>query len=339
MKTAVQSVRALVPLLSIMLLTGASHPPTDRLRPGQPDLKTGGVDIVTVGQGQAYALPSDAARVSKSGDVIRIFPGRYVDCAIWDADGLVIEGVGAGVVIADKVCDNKGIFITKGRDITIRNITFTAAHASTHNGSGIRAEGINLTVEASRFIANEDGILAGDNPDSTITITNSYFSGNGNCIAACAHGIYANHIALLRIENSEFIEQHVGHHIKSRAARTEIINNKVQDGPNGSSSYLVDLPNGGSAVISGNRFEKGALSQNKSAAIVIGAEQDKGLNPAGEIAIEDNSFANDVGAPTAFVKNFTNSSPALRGNRFSGAVTPLVDAAIADRHPGPPAPR
>ena len=260
----------------------------------------------------AFSMPSEAARAAKSGDVIRIFPGRYVDCAIWEADGLVIEGVGAGVVIADKVCNDKGIFITRGQDITVRNITFTAAHAGAHNGSGIRAEGTNLTVEASRFIANEDGILAADNPASTITIRNSYFSGNGNCIAACAHGIYITHIALLRVENSEFIGQHVGHHIKSRAARTEIVNNKVQDGPDGSSSYLVDLPNGGSAVISGNKFEKGALSQNRSAAIVIGAEQDKGLNPAGEITIEDNSFVNDVGAPTAFVKNFTDSAPALQ---------------------------
>jgi len=292
-----------------------------------PMTAAGAATALTVGPGKEFSLPSEAARAAKPGDIVLIFPGRYVDCAIWTADGLVIEGAGADVVIADKVCNDKGIFITSGRDITVRNITFTAAHASAHNGSGIRAEGINLTVEASRFVANEDGILAGDNPASTITIRNSYFSGNGNCIAACAHGIYANHIALLRVENSEFIEQHVGHHIKSRAARTEIVNNKVQDGPDGSSSYLVDLPNGGSILISGNRFEKGSLSQNKSAAIVIGAEQDTGLNPACEITIEDNSFANDVGAPTVFVKNFTDSPPALRGNRFSGEITPLIHAA------------
>jgi hypothetical protein len=287
----------------------------------------GAATALMVGPGKEFSLPSEAARAAKPGDIVRIFPGRYVDCAVWTADGLVIEGAGAGVVIADKVCNNKGIFITSGRDITVRNITFTAARASAHNGSGIRAEGINLTVEASRFIANEDGILAGDNPASTITIKDSYFSGNGNCIAACAHGIYANHIALLHIENSEFTDQHVGHNIKSRAARTEIVNNSIQDGPSGSSSYLVDLPNAGSALISGNKFEKGSLSQNRSAAIVIGAEQGQGLNPASEITIEDNSFTNDTGAPTAFVKTYADSPAGLQRNRFSGAVTPLIHAA------------
>src|SRR5262249_46817936 len=151
------------------------------------------------------------------------------------------------------------LFIVRGRDITIRNITFTGARATPHNGSGIRVEGLNLTVENSRFIDNEDGILAGDNNGSTIVIRNSYFSGNGNCIGLCAHGIYINHVATLRVENSEFVAQHAGHHIKSRAVRTEITNNFVHDGPNGTASYLVDLPNGGSALISGNRFEKGPL--------------------------------------------------------------------------------
>ena len=215
----------------------------------------------------------------------------------------------------------------------MRNITFTAAHASSHNGSGIRAEGVNLTVEASRFIDNEDGILAGDNAGSTIVIRDSYFSGNGNCIAACAHGIYANHIALLRVENSQFLEQHVGHHIKSRAARTEILNNSVRDGAKGSASYLVDLPNGGSALISGNRLEKGALSQNTQVAIAIGAEGERPENPAGEFVIEDNIFSNRTGMKTAFVKNYTSSPVRLGNNRFSGAVTPLAIGSSENRAP------
>jgi hypothetical protein len=293
--------------------------------------------VLTVGPGMSFSLPSDAARVSKPGDTIRIFPGTYVDCTSWEADGLIIEGVGPGVIITDKVCNDKGIFVTKGRDITVRNITLTAAHSSNHNGAGIRAEGVNLTVEGVRFIANEDGIPAADNPTSTITIKDSYFSGNGNCIAACAHGIYATHIALLHVENSEFIEQHVGHHIKSRAARTEVINNTIQDGPNGSASYLVDLPNAGSAVISGNVFEKGPHSENRQVVISIGAE--KGLNPAGEIRIEDNVLSNDAGIATTFVKNYTDSPILLQRNRFSGPVTPLVHAAKPDKDSAPPASR
>jgi hypothetical protein len=280
-------------------------------------------NILEVGPGMAFALPSDAARAARAGDIIRIAAGTYSDCARWDADDLTIEGLGDGATITDKVCDDKGLFITRGRNITIRNITFLAARASSHNGSGIRAEGAVLLVENSRFLGNEDGILAGDNPSSSITIRNSIFKGNGNCIAACAHGIYANHIALLRVENSQFEEQHVGHHIKSRAARTEVINNSVHDGPSGTASYLVDLPNGGSALISGNSFEKGPLSDNKNVAISIGAEGPRPENPPGDITVRDNDFANDTGVPTAFVKNYTGGPITLEANRLTGNVIPL----------------
>jgi hypothetical protein len=314
-------VRSLALLVPVLIWSSASQPRADQYQPAQPASTMGG--ILTVGPGKAYALPSEAARMAKTGDIIRIFPGTYTDCARWEANGLVIEGAGTGVIIADRVCDDEGLFITKGRDITVRNITFKSAHGTRHNGSGIRAQGVNLTVEASRFIDNDDGILAGDNAGSTIVIRDSYFSGNGNCIEACAHGIYANHIALLRVENSKFVEQHVGHHIKSRAARTEIINNSVRDGVKGSASYLVDLPNGGSAVISGNRFEKGALSQNRDVAISIGAEGEKAENPAGVIIVEDNIFSNDAGVATTFVKNYTSGPVMLRRNRFSGIVIPL----------------
>lgn len=270
-----------------------------------------------------YALPSEAARIARRGDVIRIASGSYSDCARWDSDDLVIEGMGTGATITGAVCDDKGLFVTRGRNITIRNITFVGARSTSHNGAGIRVEGPVLTVERDRFIDNDDGMLANDNPLSTIIIRNSSFRGNGNCIGACAHGIYATHIALLRVEDCEFAEQHAGHHIKSRAARTEILHNRVQDGPNGSASYLVDLPNGGSALIVGNQFEKGPRSENREIAISIGAEGPAPENPPGEITIKDNVFDNDSGAATVFVMNHTKYPIEFGGNRLGGNVIPL----------------
>jgi len=296
-------------------------------------------DTLTVGPGKTYALPSAAAAAAQAGDTIQIFPGTYTDCAQWDADRLVIEGVGADITITGPVCGDKGLFVTRGADITVRNLTFKGARATTHNGAGIRGEGAILTVENSRFIDNDDGILGGLNSQDTIVIKNSSFQGNGNCIALCAHGIYIGHIALLRVENSQFTEQHEGHHIKSRASRTEITGSTIQDNANGSASYLVDIPNGGSALISGNQFEKGPKSQNRQVAISVGAEG--ASNPAGEIIVKDNVFTNDTGVATAFVKNYSTLTVSLSGNRFSGAVTPISgppapgnDAgASGDRHP------
>jgi hypothetical protein len=88
---------------------------------------------------------------------------------------------------------------------------------SDHKGAGIRAEGSNLTVQDSRFIDDEEGILAGSNPRGTIRVIGSEFRGNGNCAAARAHGIYVSAIELPDVEDSHFTDTHEGHHIMSRA--------------------------------------------------------------------------------------------------------------------------
>src|SRR6266567_2736039 len=52
-----------------------------------------------VGPGQTYKAPSDAASAASAGDIIRIMPGTYFDCAIWTVGNLTIEGTAPGVVL------------------------------------------------------------------------------------------------------------------------------------------------------------------------------------------------------------------------------------------------
>ena len=177
----------------------------------------GGGNVLEVGPTQRLKLPSQAAAAAGAGDIIRIAPGDYTDCAVWRANRLTIEATGEGAVLADKTCAGKGIFVIAGNDITVRNLTFARAAVPDRNGAGIRAEGRNLTVEHSKFIDNENGILANPKAGSTIRIVDSEFRGNAKCEAQCAHGIYVNAIDRLEIEHSRFIDQHIGHHIKSRA--------------------------------------------------------------------------------------------------------------------------
>lgn len=279
-----------------------------------------------VGPKEEFTKPSDVSKMVRSGDTVTIAPGTYADCAIWPRriNGLTILGTGA--IIGDQSCARKGIFVVDSNNVVIRGITFRHAKVPQHNGAGIRAEGVNLTVENSRFIDNENGILANPKPASTIIIRNSYFQGNGNCVAQCAHGIYVNRVGLLHIEGSEFVGQHEGHHVKSRALKTELVNNTIHDGPMGDSSYLVDIPNAGTAIITGNIFEKGPRAQNRSAAIVIGEEtQKRGGNPTMEIRIENNSFKNDLGRETIFVRNLSETPASLRANKIEGPVKPLVE--------------
>jgi pectate lyase len=275
-----------------------------------------------VGQGQVYDAPSQIVRVVRPGDTVKIAPGTYYDCTVWQTNNITIEGTGPGVVLTDKTCQGKAIFVIHADDITVKNITFQRARVPDENGAGIRAEGTNLTVENSKFINNQEGILAGNNPTSSIIIRNSEFDQNGACIRSCAHGIYVDQIALLRIEHSRFFNTQVAHHVKSRAARTELIDNHIEDGPDGTASYEVDIPNGGAVVMTGNVLEKGPKNQNHTAAVMIGEE---GVSqPTPELLFKDNVFSND-GPPTAFVKNITATPAQLIGNTLKGnAITPLV---------------
>jgi hypothetical protein len=189
------------------------------------------------------------------------------------------------------------------------------------NGAGIRAEGSSLTVEHVHFINNQDGILTGAPTDATLVVTDSEFVRNGGCLSACAHGIYAGQIALLRVERTRFFETKEAHNIKSRALRTEVIGCDISDGEKGTSSYQVEIPNGGSVVVRDSTIEKGLKSGNHTAAIMIGSE---GVTqPTREIVIENNSFRNDGDYPTLFVDNMTATEAQLKGNRLSGPVTAL----------------
>jgi hypothetical protein len=278
---------------------------------------------LSVGPTRVLKVPSQAAAVAANGDVARIDPGTYSDCAVWTASRLLIEATGPGVLLTGKTCDEKGIFVTLGADITVRGITFANASVVWHNGAGIRAFGDNLTVEHSRFLNNENGILAGGSATSALRITDSEFVGNGACIDACAHGVYAGApMYLLDIEHCIFLNTKTAHHIKSRALNTVIRDSRIEDGPDGTASYLIDVPDGGNVLIQDNVMEKGMHSENPGVAISIGEESAK--NPTDVLIVRDNAFHSDLPNRTAFIRNSTRTPVTSVGNSLSGDVEPLT---------------
>jgi hypothetical protein len=193
------------------------------------------------------------------------------------------------------------------------------------NGAGIFVADGTLTLRHDQFIENENGILTANRRGIALTIEDSFFARNGKCEPQCAHGIYVGRGAsLLRVVRSVFREQHVGHHIKSRARRTEIVDCVIEDGPKGTASYAIDIPDGGTAEIRGNRIEKGPRSQNPTTIVAIGEES--GDNPGLGYTVEDNQVRSDTAGLTIFVRNRSPHPALLRGNVLSGLIVPLTGA-------------
>ncbi len=283
-----------------------------------------------VGPGARYTQPSAAIADASAGDTIAIAPGQYFDCATVRTPHLIIQGVGdpTQIVLTDKACAGKALLVIDAPNVTVRNLTLTRARVPDGNGAGIRMEGGDLAVDGVHFINNQNGILTAAGP-WTLTVTNSTFDRNGTCKEACAHGIYAGSIDRVIVRNSHFIATKEAHHIKSRARSTEISGCTIEDGPNGTASYLIEAPNGGSLIVRGNTLEKGPQAQNHSAAIVIG---DEGVTqPTPQITITDNIFTNDMPSHrTAFVNNDTATEAQLRGNHLHGSVDPLRGDGISN---------
>ena len=285
--------------------------------PGRAMAKT-----IQVGPGRLVTTPGQAALLVRDGDTVVFDPGTYTGCAIWRASRLTIEAPRPGAVVTGPVCLDRALFVFLGNDIMIRGLSFEHARALGHTGAGILMEGANLLVEDSRFIDNENGILAGGPPHSIVRVRHSWFQSNGSCEGPCAHGLYiGTKIARLEVVGCVFLDTKIGHHIKSKAAATILWDNRIEDGRTGTASYLVDLPNGGDTEIMNNIFHKGARSDNKEAAISIGAEG--GWQSTHVLRIRGNRFSSDLPEPVRFVRNGMNVPAVLKGNMLHGHVIAL----------------
>jgi hypothetical protein len=227
--------------------------------------------VLQVGPGKSYAVPSAAAAVAQSGDVIKISAGDYRgDVATWSASNLKICGVGgrARLYAEGRSAQGKGTWVIAGSNVVIDSVEFRDSKVPDQNGAGIRAEGNNLTVKNCGFFDNENGILGGD--VGTINIERSEFARNGYG-DGYSHNIYIGPVDRLNVVASFFHEAKIGHNLKSRAKETRIENSYFMDGPTGTASYLVDFPNGGVVYMRGNLLHKGPNADN-SIAVAYGQE-------------------------------------------------------------------
>jgi hypothetical protein len=285
-----------------------------------------------VGPGYTYATLAAAATAASAGDTILMHGGpagyTYTDQVATITKALTITGVNDGFGLptfnqtpGTESPNYKGYLIIQA-DVTLTNLIFQNAAITEGNGgnaAGIRQESGNLTVVDSQFINNQNGILSTPGVDNTgsLTVIGSLFSGNGSG-TGYTHAIYANRLASLTVNNGIFTGTNIGHDIKSRAANNFISGNSLDDGVTGTTSYAIDLPNGGNATIRNNTITQGNNTDNWTM-IAYGSE---GLIWASNTAsITGNTFTNfNPGDQTVGVKNFADSGTNLSvtGNTFCG---------------------
>ncbi|MGD9202150.1 MAG: right-handed parallel beta-helix repeat-containing protein [Chitinispirillia bacterium] len=277
-------------------------------------------DTLYVGSKYKYKTPNDVAGIVKTGDVVLIAPETYTNQATqWYKDGITLKGTAkyARLIAPSVIPNQKAIWVLKGKNIVVENIEFLNASVPDKNGAGIRAEGHGLTVRKCYFHDNETGILGGH---GTVLVEYSIFE-NNSAGDGYSHNLYiGNSCDTLKFQYCYSHHTKIGHNLKSRAGVNLILYNRIMDERDGTSSYCIDLPNGGTSVIIGNLLQQGKYTDN-SVLLSYGAEGL--LNPGKDCYIINNTMVNEKPTGT-FVRIKPGADPVeLINNLFIGNGTIL----------------
>jgi len=277
-----------------------------------------------VGPAQPLKTPSAAAAAAQDGDVIEIEAGEYPgDVAVWSANRLTIRGVNgmARLPANGKSAQQKAIWVIRGNDTTVEQIEFSGCRVPDRNGAGIRQEGKGLHVRACSFHDNEDGILTGANPESDIVVESSEFHHNG-AGDGYSHNLYIGQVRSFRLEGCSSRQAKTGHLVKSRAQTNFILYNRLMDEQDGSSSYVIDLPNGGLSYLIGNVIQHGPRAEN---GVAVSYASEGAKNTVQELHVVNNTYINQRAASGSFLR-VAGTQPKVRvvNNLVTGSKTVLT---------------
>ena len=285
-----------VPRPPALMLQRSEAPFTERFRPDALPQH-----IWRVGPLENIRKISDAAKIAKDGDIVEIQAGEYHgDIALWHQKRLTIRGIGGHArLFADgRSAEGKAIWVFRDGQFDVSSIDFIGAKVDDKNGAGIRFEGGHLRIKNCLFWNNENGVLTTGNDKAKLEIEDSEFGYSG-AADGLSHNLYVGQIASLRVTGSYFHHANIGHLLKSRAARNEILYNRFTDESGGRASYELDLPNGGVAIVIGNIFQQGRDTEN-STMVAFGLE---GLTwPRNKLYLASNTLINDHPYGGAFLR-------------------------------------
>lgn len=273
---------------------------------------------------RSYARLQQAVDVIGAGSgTIEVASGRHGDCAVQQAGSVRFVAQVPGEAVFDGgACEGKGTLVLRGTAARVEGLVFANVRVADFNGAGIRLEQGNLTVSQSWFRDSQQGILAGVDTASTITIDKSTFTRLGTCEGpgGCAHSIYVGDYGGLVVTRSRFEAGRGGHYVKNRSRSTIIEDCSFDDSAGRDTNYMIDLPGGSAGRIAGNWFVQGASKENHSAFITI-APEGRHYSSAGlVIAGNDARFAAGVSRESTFVANWTDDRVQIGSNRLANGL-------------------
>jgi len=276
-----------------------------------------------VGPGRVYTAPSKVIGLVADGDSVAIDAATYAgDVGEWTKNNLVIYCPnGRAVLNANgQISEQKGIWVVSGNNTSIEGVEFYGAAismANGNNGAGIRMQGSGLTLRNCYFHDNQDGILTGAGATSDIVIEACEFAKNG-AGDGYSHNMYIGNVRSFTLKYCYVHEASVGHEVKTRANNNFILYNVIVDDAS-TSSYDIDMPNGGFSIVEGNSIMKGPNAQNH-VLVTFGEEGLK--NPDSTLYVINNTMVSTRGASTVFIQVATGTKLAqARNNIFAGAGT------------------
>jgi Right handed beta helix region len=277
-----------------------------------------------VGPTKTLKTPGEAALVARDGDTVHIDAGIYTNnYARWHQDDLTIRGIdGMAHLTSNQLIPNgKGIWIVNGSRVRIENIEFSGAKVRDTNGAGIRHQGGDLSLHNTFFHDNEFSLLSGKNLNAAIEIRDSrfWFQKRENRFS---HGIYIGRAGSFSISGSHILGTDEGHQLKSRALRNHITYNRIEDGKDGNSSRLIDLPNCGLSLIMGNDLHQGAHTGEEEI-IGYGAEgcENRGATYQ-TLLVTHNTVINDA-RRGVLVRNYSDEQAQVNNNLVFGKLREL----------------
>jgi hypothetical protein len=156
--------------------------------------------------------------------------------------------------------------------------------------------------------------LTGSNPQSEVVVERCVFANNGHG-DGLSHNMYIGKVRKFTLRFSYSHHAVVGHIVKSRANVNHILYNRLVDEEDGASSMILDLAEGGDALVIGNVLQQSAVTEN-STIVSYGAEKPADRRP-GQAYIVNNTFVNDRHAGV-FIGDAAGASLKVYNNIFCG---------------------